>query len=176
MQPGGSTDGRARLTKVAEVRERSEISHHRGLVIIGCFKLVKAVGLLVVGLGLLSLIHRDVAATLEVLVEQLRIDPHNRFIHTLVEKSLGVRPRMLEQLGVGTLFYAGLFAVEGIGLIMAKRWAEYMTLAVTISFLPLEVYEFGEHRSVVNAAVILVNIAVAVYLWRLVRRPSPQAR
>jgi uncharacterized membrane protein (DUF2068 family) len=150
----------------------TEMSPPKGLVVIGCFKLVKAVGLAVVGLGLLSLVHRDVAATIEALVEQLRIDPENRLIHGLVEKSLGVRPRTLEELGVGTLFYAVLFATEGVGLILAKKWAEYMTLVVTISFLPLEVYEFVEHRSVVKAIVIFVNVGVAVYLWRLVRREA----
>jgi len=31
------------------------------------------------------------------------------------------------------------------------------------------VYELVEHRSVVKAFVVVVNVAVAVYLWRLVR-------
>jgi uncharacterized membrane protein (DUF2068 family) len=154
----------------------TDVPHPKGLVVIGCFKLLKAVGLAVVGLGVLSLVHRDVAATIEALVEQLRIDPENRFIHGLVEKSVGVRPRTLEELGVGTLFYAVLFATEGVGLILAKRWAEYMTLVVTLSFLPLEVYEFVEHLSVVKAAVILVNLGVATYLWRLVRRQNHAER
>jgi uncharacterized membrane protein (DUF2068 family) len=147
---------------------------NRGLVLIGFLKLVKATGLAVVGLGLLSLVHRDVAAAVEALVEQLRIDPQNRLIHSLLARVVGVHPRTLEEFGFGTLVYAALFATEGIGLILAKRWAEYMTLIVTVSFLPLEVYELVVHRSALKAVVVLINVVVALYLLRLVRRPSSQ--
>ncbi len=143
---------------------------NRGLALIGGFKLVKATGLVVVGLGVLSLVHRDVARTINALVEQLRIDPENSVIHGLVAKLVGVRPSRLEEVGFGTLFYAALFATEGVGLILAKRWAEYMTLVVTVSFLPLEVYELVAHRSVLKATVVVVNVAVALYLLRVLRR------
>jgi uncharacterized membrane protein (DUF2068 family) len=49
-----------------------------------------------------------------------------------------------------------------------------MTLVVTISFLPLEVYELVVHRSALKAVVVLVNVAVVWYLWRLVRRQRSQ--
>jgi uncharacterized membrane protein (DUF2068 family) len=145
-------------------------SHQRGLVAIGCFKLLKATALAVVGLGLLSLVHRDVGAVVETWVESLRIDPGNHLFHGFLEKVTGIPSGKLAELGVGTLFYAAVFATEGVGLLFAKQWAEYLTLGVTISFLPLEIYEIARHGSVMKALVVALNVAVVLYLWRHVRR------
>jgi uncharacterized membrane protein (DUF2068 family) len=137
---------------------------------------LKATGLAVVGLGLLSLVHRDVATVIETAVEYLRIDPRNRLIHAVLEKVTGIRSRKLEELGIGTLFYAAVFATEGIGLLLAKKWAEYFTLGVTSSFLPLEAYEMARHGSAMKALVIALNIVVVVYLWRHIRRSAMELR
>jgi hypothetical protein len=42
-------------------------------------------------------------------------------------------------IGIVALLYAGLFAVEGGGLWLAKRWAECLTIIATTSFVPFEV-------------------------------------
>jgi uncharacterized membrane protein (DUF2068 family) len=47
---------------------------------------------------------------------------------------------------------------------MGKRWAEYLTLIVTASFLPLEVYELSERFSVLKVITFVINVAVVVYL------------
>jgi hypothetical protein len=45
-----------------------------------------------------------------------------------------------------------------------KRWAEYLTLIVTASFLPLEIYELSVRVSVLKLIAFVLNIAVVVYL------------
>lgn len=145
--------------------------HDRGLTLIGSFKLVKAVLLVAVGLGLLRLLKtKDEARTLEIWVEHLRIDPQNRLIHGFAERLLGLDPHKLKAIGAGTFLYAAVFATEGIGLLLGQRWAEYLTLAVTVSFIPLELFEAVKHGSVMKAVVIAVNVGIAIYLARELRR------
>jgi uncharacterized membrane protein (DUF2068 family) len=145
--------------------------HDRGLIVIGCFKLVKAALLVAVVIGLLRLLTvEDAARSLETWVEHLRIDPQNRLIHSLAQRLLGLDPRKLEAIGVGTFLYAAVFATEGIGLLLGKRWAEYLTLVVTISFIPIELFEVVKHASMVKAAVTTVNVAIAIYLSRQLSR------
>lgn len=55
-------------------------------------------------------------------------------------------------------------AVEGVGLWLEKRWAEYLTVVVTASLLPLEVIELTHHVSPLKVLGFLINIAVVVYL------------
>jgi uncharacterized membrane protein (DUF2068 family) len=51
-----------------------------------------------------------------------------------------------------------------------------MTTGVTLSFLPLEVYEFCVHPTLVKALVILINVAVVIYLVFEIRRRRANAR
>jgi uncharacterized membrane protein (DUF2068 family) len=141
-----------------------------GLVLIGVLKLLKSLGLLLVGASVLSLVHRDAAQTLRHWFEFLRFDTHARLVEELLAKVAGVNRPTLRRLGVGTLLYAAVFGIEGVGLLLGKAWAEYLTTGVTVSFLPIEAYELVKHPSPVKAVVTLLNVAVVVYLVFEIRR------
>lgn len=143
---------------------------HRGLLLIGVLKLLKALALFVVGVGLLSLLHRDAAAAVRHWIGFFRLDVHARLIEELIAKVAGVDQHTMRRLGIGTLSYASVFAVEGVGLLLQKAWAEYMTTGVTISFLPIEIYELVAHPSITKALVMLINVAVVIYLVFEIRR------
>jgi uncharacterized membrane protein (DUF2068 family) len=72
--------------------------------------------------------------------------------------------RVLKEIGAGSFGYAALFLTEGTGLLLRKRWAQYFTIIVTASFLPLEFYEVIRQPSVLKTVVILSNVAILVYL------------
>ena len=106
-----------------------------------------------------------------------------RYVDDLIAKVASTSPQTLAALGVGALMYGALFAIEGVGLVRRRLWAEYMTTVITTSFIPIEVYEMIESSSLLKAVVILLNVAVIVYLlWRLRRdehwpfAPKPDAR
>jgi uncharacterized membrane protein (DUF2068 family) len=139
------------------------------LRLIALFKLFKAALLIVVGLGALKLIHRDIAAFFEHWVEVLRLDPHSRYIGLLLEKVSNIAPNKIAALGLGSLIYAGLFLTEGTGLWFEKRWAEWLTVIITSSLVPIELYEIYRHPTPVKIAVLLLNIAIVVYLVYRIR-------
>jgi uncharacterized membrane protein (DUF2068 family) len=139
------------------------------LVLIGLFKLLKALLLVVVGIGAIKFMHKDLASVVVHWVQLLRVDPDNRFVHGLLVKIFRVTPKELKELSVGTFFYAGLFATEGIGLLLRKRWAEYFTIATTGGLIPLEVYELWRHFTVAKTVVALFNVLIVWYLVSRVR-------
>ena len=145
-------------------------ARRRGLELIGAMKLLKGAALLVVGVGLLSLLHRDAEETVRAWIEFLRIDVHAHLVERLLAKVAGIHHNTLRSLGVGTLLYAVVFGTEGVGLLLGQGWAEYMTTLVTVSFLPIEGYELITHPSVLKGLVILINAAVVVYLVIEIRR------
>jgi uncharacterized membrane protein (DUF2068 family) len=142
----------------------------RGLLLIAAFKLIKGLGLLALGIGALSLLHKDVAAEIAQWLDALRVDPHNHYIQLLLEKLGMVDDRKLKTLSVGTFLYSALFLTEGIGLALRKTWAEYLTIISTASLLPLEVYEIAKRPDAARIVVLLANIAIVVYLVIEVRR------
>jgi uncharacterized membrane protein (DUF2068 family) len=154
-------------------KESARGKRDKWLLLIALFKLFKGLLLVLAGIGAFSLIHKDAAAHVARWAAALRVDPDNHFIHGLLAKLGLMSDRQLEELSAGTFFYAALLLTEGIGLWLEKHWAEYFTIFVTGSLIPLEVYELCERFSATKVCVLLINVAVVVYLVvRLFNRPK----
>ena len=149
------------MSIVSARKERSAV-----IVAIGLFKLLKALLLIAVGAGALSLIHRDIAAIVDYWISTLRVDPDNELIHGAIAKLFSVTPKQLQAIGAGTFCYAALFLTEGVGLLLRKRWAEYFTVITTGALIPLEIYELVKRLTAIKVAVLIVNMAIVLYLIR----------
>jgi uncharacterized membrane protein (DUF2068 family) len=154
-------------------KESRHKEHPRGLLVIAAFKLLKGLALLAVGIAAPAFLSKDVGPTLEHWANLFRVDPHNHYIHLLIEKLSLIDAKKLKEFRVGTFIYAAVFLTEGIGLALRKRWAEYMTILTTGSFLPLEVYEIFKHATLAKVILLLFNIAIVIYLvFELRRNPK----
>lgn len=142
----------------------------RGLRVIAALKLLKAIALIVVGIGALKLLHKDVAALAEHWINMFQVDPHNHFIDLLLAKLAILDDHRLKELSFGTFIYAGVFLVEGVGLALQKRWAEYLTIITTSSLLPIEIYELVRRVSIGRCLALAINLAVVAYLIFELRR------
>lgn len=164
----------ARQAAIPKSAKRPRLNRSSGrssfiIVLIGIFKLFKAVLLFGVAVGAIRLLHRDLARTALHWVQVLRVDPDNRFVHGLLVRIFRLTPAQLKELSVGTFIYAGLFATEGIGLLLRKRWAEYFTIVTTGGLLPFEVFELARHFTTARLAVMVVNVLIVWYLVARVR-------
>jgi uncharacterized membrane protein (DUF2068 family) len=140
------------------------VSHKTVLRMIAAFKLVKAALLIAVALGSLKLIHRDVGDTVTRWAQAVGLDASSQSVNTAVEKASSLTPANIKALSFGSLLYAALFLTEGIGLALLKSWAEWLTIIITCSFLPLEIYEIVRHSTWLRALVFAINIGIAAYL------------
>ena len=113
--------------------------------------------------SLRTLIERDLP-TLKPIARDLNIDLDHSSLVRLVHRALAAKGHTLGVLALLLFVYAGLELVEGVGLWMMKRWAEYLTAVATAIFLPLEVYELTEKVTVLRVAALVVNAAAVVYL------------
>jgi uncharacterized membrane protein (DUF2068 family) len=141
-----------------------------GIWLIAVFKLVKALALLAAGIAAAMLMHHDVQATLRRLTGALLVGRESRIIEQLLAKAASIDDRELKLAEVGTFFYSALFFTEGTGLLLRQRWAEYLTLIITASFIPLEIIAVVRRFGPVRIVVVLINIAVVWYLVRKIRR------
>jgi uncharacterized membrane protein (DUF2068 family) len=138
------------------------------VVLIGISKLLEAALLVIIAVGAHKLLHHDIEDTLEHWARAVRVDPDNHLIRGLLTHTTGISERKLEAISVGTFLYAALFGIEGTGLVLRKRWAEYVTVISTAGFLPIEVYELFHHPRLAKVVVLVINALIVVYLvWRL---------
>ncbi len=154
--------------------------HDNGLLLIGLFKLVKAVFFFCVGIGAMHLLHKDLSDEVIRLATALRFDPESRVVSLLMDKVDLIDVHRLREIGFATFAYSALALTEGIGLLREKVWAEYLTLVLTISFLPWELYELARRPSWFRLGLLVINLAVLWYLvWLLKRKrhgsPVPAA-
>jgi len=134
------------------------------LRLIAVFKFLKAALLIALGIGLFKLLHKDIGDVLEHWFEALRLDPGRHFVNLALEKAAHVSPAQVKKLGLGSFLYAGLFLTEGTGLWLRKRWGEWLTVIITSSLIPVELYEIYRHASYTKSVVLALNVAIVIYL------------
>jgi|ERR1051326_904818 uncharacterized membrane protein (DUF2068 family) len=146
------------------------VRHHLGLALIAIFKLVKGVLLLATAIGLLRMVHGNISSTVEHWIAALRMDPDNHYFHWLLEKLASINSRQLEWASAGSFFYSALLLTEGFGLWFERRWAEYLTVIATSSFIPIELYELTRKVNDARLVILTINLAIVLYLIRTLRR------
>src|SRR5438093_7279881 len=138
--------------------------HHTGMALIAGFKVAKGVLLLLVGLGLLKLVHAEIATLFSQLLEALRLNADSRILHSLVLTVDALRPESVLVMSLVSVAYAALLLIEGVGLWLEFSWAAYLTVVSTSLFVPFEVYEIVKRVSTLRVVVLLVNLLIILYL------------
>ena len=136
---------------------------------IAAFKFIKAALLITAGIGALRLVNKDITEFADRLVVRYHLNPGNHFVAQALARTANVTPRRLHELGAIAFIYAALFLLEGVGLWSLKRWGEWVTVVITGSLLPFEIYELWRGPSLPKTAVFAINTFVFVYLVRRLR-------
>lgn len=159
------------------ISQKTDAHRHRdrGLLAIGLFKLGKAILFFSLGLGAIHLLHKDLGDEVMRLAMALKFDPESKLVTLLLDKVDLIDAHRLKQISFATFAYSALALTEGIGLVLEKVWAEYLTLFLTISFLPWEIFELAHHPNWFRLSLLLINLAVLAYLvWLLKRKKNLQ--
>jgi len=142
--------------------------HNQWLILIAAYKLMQALLFVVIGVGALQLLHKDIGDLLTQLADHLRFNPESRFVNFVLDKASLLNDPLLRRIGVAAFSYAALGMAEGIGLYLEKVWAEYLTLAITASFMPWEIFEVFRKLTYFRVSLLVVNALVLIYLLKLV--------
>lgn len=142
----------------------------RGVMLIGLFKLSKAIFFTCLGIAALRMVHHSLGDLVMRVADFLPVDPEGRLVSLLVDKADLIGNHQLREFSVATIGYAVVCLIEGTGLMLQKPWAEYLTVALTTLALPWELFELARRPSWLRVAVLLVNLAVLLYLIWVLKR------
>jgi uncharacterized membrane protein (DUF2068 family) len=138
-----------------------------GFIWIIAFKCVKATAFLVIGAaalhlarlprhsGPLEIAHFLGAHTTEIVVQHV-----SQILDAL---SSG----QIQAIGAASILIALVFAAEGTALALRIPWAPYFTIVLTALGIPAELVEIARRpESYRRYALLAVNVAILVYLWK----------
>ena len=135
---------------------------------IAIYKLLKVLLLLALAYGEVRLHDASLIAKLAVWASERPSGVEHDLVTNLLHWFSGLSTARIHALRIVTLSYAAVFAVEGVGLWMQKRWAEWLTTIITASLIPLEVWELYNRPNIGKAGVLIANIAIVAYLvWHV---------
>ena len=136
----------------------------------------KGVAVLAAGVGLFSLIHKDVQAAAESIVRHLHLNPASHYPRVFIDASTWLSDSHLRMLALGALAYSAVRCAEAYGLWTDRRWAEWFGAVSGGIYLPLEFYKLWEKHTWPRAIVLAANSVVVGYLIVLLaqRRGGPR--
>jgi uncharacterized membrane protein (DUF2068 family) len=135
---------------------------------IALYKLLKVLLLLAAAWGELRLHDASLSAKLVTWAQARPSGLEHEVVTRVLQWFSGLSESKIHALRFVTFTYAAIFAVEGVGLWMQKRWAEWLTTIITASLIPLEVWEFAYRPNLGKAAVVIGNAAIVAYLvWHV---------
>ena len=137
---------------------------------VALFEGAKGALVLLVGFGLLALIHRDLHAAAEQLVRHFHINPASHYPRIFIDLSDRLTDLKLWAIALGALFYAVIRFAEAAGLWMQRPWAEWFGLLSGGMYIPIELYEVMQGVTWPKVTVLVVNGVIVVYLLVVVTR------
>jgi uncharacterized membrane protein (DUF2068 family) len=135
---------------------------------IALYKFLKVLLLLALAYGEVRLSDASLIAKLVTWASARPLGLEHKVVTWLLEWFSGLSASRVHALRMVTLAYAAVFAIEGIGLWMRQRWAEWLTTIITASLIPLELWELFDRPNFGKAAVVIANVAIVIILiWHV---------
>lgn len=138
--------------------------HLAGTRAVALFEAAKGAIVVVAGLGLLALIHRDAQEVAEEIVRHSHLNPAKHFPRIFIDAMAAATDTRLWVMALTALFYAAVRFAEAYGLWHKRAWAEWFAILTGGIYLPVELYELTVSVTPVKTAVFLVNIFIVAWL------------
>jgi uncharacterized membrane protein (DUF2068 family) len=141
--------------------------HANGIRLVALFEAAKGGVVLLAGLGLLELIHRNAQKIGEEIVRHLHINPARHYPKIFSDALTGSSDGRLRALAIAALLYALVRFAEAYGLWRRREWAIWFGILSGGIYLPLEAYELAVRMSAIKVGILLVNLFVVGWLVRV---------
>jgi len=135
-----------------------------GMRLVAAFEAGKGALVLLAGLGLLSLIHRDVEAVADHIVRMGHLNPASHYPRIFIEAASRVTDGRLWAMAAAAFMYSVVRCIEAYGLWHERRWAEWFALVAGGMYLPIEIFELFHRFTAIKLCVFGTNVLIVAYM------------
>lgn len=140
---------------------------HPGLHAIALFEGAKGVLALAIAGGLLAVGPHRLRDAMHALIGRLLPSRDPGVVTQWLER---INPESVHIAALIIVLYALMRLLEAWGLWRARAWASWLGCLGSAAYLPLDVYALHRHPGWHTWALLIVNIAIVLVLWRDIRR------
>src|ERR1051325_3951434 len=135
-----------------------------GLRTVAVLEATKGALALIVGFGLLSLIHHDAEHFAEHLVRNAHLNPASHYPRIFIEAANHLADTRLSLIAAGAASYALVRFIEAYGLWHGRRWAEWFATLSGSIYIPYELLALHRHVGWISVSAFLLNVAIVAFM------------
>jgi uncharacterized membrane protein (DUF2068 family) len=140
------------------------------LRLLSLFEAAKGLLVVLAGARLLTLIHKNVQQEATEIVKIFHLNPAHHYPEIFINTLANLSSVNLWFLSISAILYSSIRFAEAYGLWNNRLWAIWFGVASGALFLPMEMYEVFEKLTIVRTVILLMNILLVFYLFRLSRQ------
>jgi uncharacterized membrane protein (DUF2068 family) len=138
--------------------------HIKGVRTVATIELTKGMIVVLAGLGLLSLRHRNIWGVTESFLEFLHVNPYHHYVGVFIDLIYRVSDVRLWKIAVVAGVYSILRFIEAFGLWYALPWAEWMAAITGGIYIPFEMADLLRRATLFRLVVLVINCLIVLYM------------
>jgi uncharacterized membrane protein (DUF2068 family) len=143
---------------------------------VASFEFIKGIFVLLIGLSAILLVHKDAWVIAESLLTLFHINTDRHVAQLFLDFADNLTDTRLWAAAQLAFVYSALRFAEGYGLWNQRTWAEWIAFGSGTLLLPLEIRELVRGITVLRSTVFMVNVAIVLYMFFLLRAGRRQRR
>lgn len=142
-------------------------AHIRGVRTVATVEFTKGLLVVLAGLGVFSMRHKDIWGVAESFLEFFHVNPYNHYVGVFIDLVYRLSDVHLWKIAVVAALYALLRFIEAYGLWYIRPWAEWMAIASGAIYIPFEVGDLWRRPDWIRVLVVAVNLGIVLYMAML---------
>lgn len=135
-----------------------------GLRTVALLEAAKGALVLLVGLGLLSLVHHDVQRFCERLISHLHLNPAAYYPRIFLDLAGQLTDARLWLMAAAAAGYSLMRFFEAYGLWYERRWAQWFAALSGGVYVPFELFELYKGVSWLSIGALALNVAIVAFM------------
>lgn len=144
-----------------------DYEHIKGVRTVATIEFTKGMIVVLAGLGIFSMRHRDIWGVAESFLEFFHVNPYHHYVGVFIDLIYRVSDMRLWKIAVVASVYAILRFVEAYGLWYALPWAEWLAFVSGAIYIPFEVADLIHRPTWIRLAIVVINALVVMYMLHL---------
>jgi uncharacterized membrane protein (DUF2068 family) len=144
-----------------------DASHIKGLRTVATVEFVKGMIVVLGGLGLFSMRHKDIWGVAESFLEFFHVNPYHHYVGVFIDLISRISDVHLWKIAVVAGVYVTIRFIEAYGLWFARPWAEWLAFASGTIYVPFELADLIHRPTWFRLSILVINLVIVLYMLYL---------